>query len=179
MSAVFETAPYQNLTLTGPMGVGKSTVGRAVAQRLGAPFFDLENEILAREGQSAEEIRELFGEARLKTLEAETIRDLTLQRHAVIVVSGPAILDDLNRARLAEAGPILCLTCRLDEILRRMHVARGAWFHNPANRGILLSRLKREMRVTALDLPQLDTSHLSLEDAIAAVIAFWLEHARF
>ena len=48
MSAVFETAPYQNLTLTGPMGVGKTTIGRAVARRLGAQFADLENEILAR-----------------------------------------------------------------------------------------------------------------------------------
>ncbi|MGQ9849564.1 MAG: shikimate kinase [Aggregatilineaceae bacterium] len=179
MSAVFETAPYQNLTLTGPMGVGKTTVGREVARRLGATFFDLENEILTREGQSAEEIRELFGEARLKTVEAATIRDLTLQRHAVLVVSGPAILDDLNRARLAEAGPILCLTCRLDEILRRMHVARGAWFHNPANRAALLSRLKREMRVTTLDLPRLDTTHLPVEAVTAAVITFWLEHARF
>jgi len=178
MSAVFETAPYQNLTLTGPMGVGKTTVGRAVAQRLGAEFFDLENEILAREGQSADAIRELFGEARLKALEMTTLGDLTLRRHAVIVVGGPAVLDGANRARLAEAGPILCLTCRLDEILRRMHAARGAWFHNPANRGVLLSRLKREMRVTALDLPQLDTSRLSIEETTAAVAAYWLEHAR-
>jgi shikimate kinase len=178
MSAVFEAAPYQNLTLTGPMGVGKTTVGRAVAQRLGAEFFDLENEILARESQSTDAIRELFGEARLKALEMTAIRDLTLRRHAVIVVGGPAVLDETNRARLAEAGPILCLTCRLDEILRRMHAARGAWFHNPANRGVLLSRLKREMRVTALDLPKLDTSRLSIEETTAAVAAYWLEHAR-
>jgi shikimate kinase len=178
MSAVFERAPYQNLILTGPMGVGKTTIGRAVAQRLGAEFADLENEILAREGQSADAIRELFGEARLKALEMAAIHDMTLRRHAVIVVSGPAVLDEVNRARLAETGPILCLACRLDEILRRMHAARGAWFHSPANRGALLSRLKREMRVLALDLPQLDTSRLSVEETTAAVADYWLEHAR-
>ena len=175
---LFESAPYQNLVLTGPMGVGKSTIGRAVAQRLRAEFYDLENEILAREGQSADQIRELFGEARLKTLEMAAIRDLTLRRHAVIVVSGPAILDDTNRARLAESGSILYLTCALNEILRRMYVARGAWFHNPANRGTLLSRLKRELRVTTLDLPQLDTTRLGVEDAVVAVIEFWLSHAQ-
>ena len=178
MTTLFDTAPYQNLILTGPMGVGKSAVGRAIAQQLKAQFYDLENEILSREGQSAEEIRELFGEARLRTLEAETIRDLTFYRHAIIAVSGPALLDTVNRGRLAESGPILCLTCALNEILRRLHATRGAWFHNPANRGAMLSRLKRELGVTRLDLPQLDTSQLSTEGTTAAVIEFWFNHAR-
>jgi shikimate kinase len=178
MTTLFDSAPYQNLTLTGPMGVGKTAIGRAVARQLRAQFFDLENEILSREKQSAEQIRELFGEARLKTLEAETIRDLTLHRYTIIAVGGPAMLNEINRVRLAEGGPILCLTCTLNEILRRLHVARGAWFHNPANRGVVLSRLKRELGVTRLDLPRLDTSQLSVEDTTAAVIEFWLNHAR-
>jgi shikimate kinase len=175
---LFDSAPYQNLILTGPMGVGKTTIGRAVAQQLEAEFFDLENEILTREGQSTDEIRTLFGEARLKALEASTIRDLTLRRQAVLIISGTAILDDTNRVRLAESGPVLCLTCALNEILRRMHAARGAWFHNPANRGILLSHLKRELRVTTLELSQLDTSRLAVEDTVAAVVEFWLDHAK-
>ena len=175
---LFDSAPYQNLTLTGAMGVGKTAVGREVARRLSAEFYDLENEILNREGQSAEQIRALFGEARLKTLETETIRDLTLRRHAVIAVSGPALLREENRARLVEAGLVLCLTCALNEILRRLHAARGAWFHNPANRGVMLSRLKRELAVVSLDLPQLDTTPLSIEETADAVIEFWLSHAR-
>jgi shikimate kinase len=178
MTTVFDSAPYQNLTLTGPMGVGKTAIGRAIARQLKAQFFDLENEILNREGQSAEQIRELFGEARLKALEGETIRDLSLYRHTIMAVGGPAMLNEVNRARLLEAGPILCLTCTLNEILRRLHGARGAWFHNPANRGVILSRLKRELGVTRLDLPKLDTSQLSVEETTAAVIEFWFNHAR-
>jgi shikimate kinase len=178
MTILYESAPYQNLILTGPMGVGKTVVGRAVAQRLKAQFFDLENEILSREGQSAEQIRALFGEARLRALEAEAIRDLTLYRHALISVSGPALLDASNRERLNAGGPILCLTCAINEILRRLHAARGAWFHNPANRGVMLSRLKRELGVTRLDLPQLDTSQLSIEQTTDAVIEFWFDHAQ-
>lgn len=175
---IFDAAPYQNLILAGAMGVGKTTIGRAVAQQFNAQFFDLENEILAREGQSADEIREIFGESRLKTLETETIRDLVLQRHTVLAISGPALLDDINRSRLAATGPMLILTCTLNEILRRMYVARGAWFHNPAHRAVLLSRLKRELRTTTLDLPKMDTSRLSIEETTAAVIQFWQEHAR-
>ncbi len=178
MTTIFDSAPYQNLILTGPMGVGKTTIGRAVAHQLNTGFFDLENEILAREGQSANAIRETFGEARLKALEADAIRDLTLRRNSVITISGPAMLDDLNRARLMESGVVLCLTCALDEILRRVYVARGAWFHNPANRGTLLSRLKRELRVATLDLPKLETTDLSIDAATEAVREFWLSHAR-
>ncbi len=175
---IFDAAPYQNLILAGAMGVGKTTIGRVVAQRFNAPFFDLENEILAREGQSADEIREMFGESRLKTLETDTIRDLVLQRHAVLAISGPALLNEENRSRLIATGPVLILTCTLNEILRRMYIARGAWFHNPSNRAVLLSRLKRELRTTTLDLPQMDSSRLSIEETTAAVIEFWQTHAR-
>lgn len=171
-----ETPPYLNLVLTGPMGVGKTAVGKAVARRFAATFLDLENEILAREGQAADEIRELFGGARLKALEATLIRDLTLQRQAVLSISGPAVTDEANRARLAESGVIMCLTCSINEILRRLHVARGAWFHSPYNRAVMLSRLKREWQVTTLDLPKLDTTRLAVEDAASIVIEFWLTH---
>lgn len=172
-----ENAPYRSLSLTGPMGVGKTPIGRLVARKLGATFFDLETEILTREGQSVDEIRELFGEARLNALETTAIRDLSLNRHAVLVISGSAMLDESSRARLAEMGPVLTLTCAVNEILRRLYVTRGAWFHNPNNRATLLSRLKREWRVTTLDLPQLDTSGLSVDQAADAVIEFWLRHA--
>jgi shikimate kinase len=175
---IFAGAPYQNLTLTGSMGVGKTAVGRAVAQRLGAEFYDLENEILSREGQSPEQIRELLGEARVKTLEDEMIRELSLRRHAVIAINGPALLRAENRARLTESGPILHMTCALNEVLRRLHAGRGAWFHNPAHRGLLLSRLKRELAVGALDLPQLDTTQLGIDEAVDAVVRFWLSHAQ-
>lgn len=179
MSTVFDSAPYENVILTGPMGVGKTSVARDVVARLDAEYYDLENEILAREGQSAAQIRELFGEARLKTIEADTIREMALRRHAVLVVAGTALLEETNRARLAETGLILCMTCTLNEILRRLYIARGAWFQNPTNRGVILSRLKREMRLMALDLPQLDTTRLSPDDTTAAVIDFWLSKARF
>lgn len=175
---IFDSAPYQNLTLTGPMGVGKTSIGRRVAQQLGAEFYDLDNEILAREGQSADEIRELYGEARLKTLETQVIRELTLRRHAIIAVGGAAMLQAINRSRLMDTSSVLCLTCALNEILRRLHVARGAWFHNPANRGVLFSRLKRELGVTALDLMQLDTTRLSSDETTTAVIEFWFSRAQ-
>ncbi|NDJ79277.1 MAG: AAA family ATPase [Chloroflexi bacterium] len=174
---VFDAAPYRTLTLTGPMGVGKTTIGREIARQLKAELYDLDNEILAREGQSSDQIREIFGEARLKTLEREAVHELSLRRSAVIVINGTAMLDEINRQRMVEAGSVLCLSCALNETLRRLHVARGAWFQSPYNRATIISRLKRERAVLTLELLQLDTSLLSVEETVAAVKQFWFEHA--
>jgi len=174
---LFEGAPYFNLVLTGPKGAGKTTIGRIVGSRLRVEVFDLETEILTREGRPADEIRELFGEARLKALESTAIGDLALRRQSVLIIPGAAMLEETNRARLAESGAILCLTCPLNEQLRRLHVARGAWFHSPYNRATLLSRIKREQAVKSLGLTMLDTSRVSSEEAAGAAIAFWRERA--
>lgn len=174
---LFESAPYFNLILTGPKSVGKTTIGRIVGSRLGVEVADLEAEILAREGQSADEIRELFGEARLKALESSAIGALVLRRQSILIIPGAAMLDESNRSRLAASGAILCLTCPLNEQLRRLHVARGAWFHNPYNRATMLSRLKREQAVKTLGLMMLDTSRVTAEAAASAAIEFWRERA--
>lgn len=172
---LYDGAPYFNLILTGPKGVGKTTIGRLIGSRLAVDVFDLETEILAREGQSADEIRALFGEARLKALESAAIGELVLRRQSVLIIPGTAMLEETNRSRLAESGVILCLTCPLNELLRRLHAARGAWFHNPYNRATMLSRLKREQTVTTLGLTTLDTSRLAVEAAADAAIEFWRE----
>ena len=86
------------------------------------------------------------------------------------------MLEETNRSRLAESGVMLCLVCPLNEQLRRLHAARGAWFHNPYNRATMLSRLKREQAVTALGLTTIDTSRLSAEAAADTAIELWQEH---
>lgn len=174
---VLNRVPYRNLTLTGHMGVGKTAVARAIAEQLEIDYYDVENEIALQEGQSAAEIRELFGEARLRTLEAEIVSNLGLVRGAVIAVSGATLLDTTNLETLRGTGPVLCLTAALDEVLRRMHVASGANFHSPDVRSVALGRLKREWRILEVDLPQLDTTSLSVEEAAQRAIQFWRQQA--
>ncbi len=174
---VINRIPYRNLILTGYMGVGKTVVGRSIAKQLDIPFHDIESEIELREGQSAESIRDLFGESRLRTLEAELVREMALVRQAVVVVNGPTLLDTANLERLRETGPVLCLTAVLNEVLRRLHVAQGARFHSPNARATALGRLKREQRVLELALPQLDTTGLTIEVVTERAIQFWMEHA--
>lgn len=174
---VINRIPYRNLVLTGYMGVGKTAVGRAIAHKLAIDFYDIENEIQLREGQSAEAIRSLFGEARLRTVEADLIRELVLVRSSIIAVNGPTLFETVNQQKLRETGPILCLTATLNEILRRLHVVQGARFHNPDARATALGRLKREMHILDLELPQLDTTGLTIDTVTERAIQFWMDRS--
>jgi shikimate kinase len=99
-----KAAPYFNLILAGTMGVGKREVAQQIAEHFGAPLRDLDAEIEASEGMPPLRVRELFGEARLTSLEADLCREMALQRSAVIAVSASVMLNEANRTRLLETG---------------------------------------------------------------------------
>jgi shikimate kinase len=168
--------PYHNLILTGYMGGRKLNVVRLVAQQAGVPFVDLETEIQLREGSTPDDIRQLFGESRLRSIENTLCREFALQRGAVVSVNGPALLDITNRERLVASGPILVLTCALNEVLRRLYVSQGARFHDPKVRAAALNHIRREQQVLQIrELPTLDTTYLSLEQVADKAIEFWFQ----
>ncbi len=170
------STPYHNLILAGYMGIGKITVGRNIAERLDVPFIDLDTEIQLREGMASSEIRQLFGESRLRALEVGLCRELALRRSAVISVSGPTLLDADNRERLVTSGPILVLTCALNEILRRLYANQGARFHDPKVRSTAINQVRRERQIHQIaGLATLDTTHLTVEQIVDQAIAFWYE----
>lgn len=175
---VISLVPYRNLILTGSVGSGKTGVARLIAQKMeGVNFVDVETEIERREGYPPEQLRAIFGMARLRSAETQLIQEISLHRSTIIAVSGSTMLDPPSFERLQETGPILCLTAELGELLRRLHVQRGGWFHEPNNRATLIGKLKRERQVLALDIPRLDTSALSLEAVAEQAIEFWRSHA--
>jgi shikimate kinase len=89
--------------LTGFMGCGKSTVGRLLAQRLGVPFVDLDQEIEGRAGRTVREIFELHGEAAFRRLENEALR-ATLESPDVVVATGGGTMVFEGNYRLIQAG---------------------------------------------------------------------------
>mgnify|MGYP000963490188 CR=1 FL=1 len=95
------SAPERHLVLVGLMGTGKSTVGRAVAERLGRSFVDTDIEIERRSGRS---VRELFGdegEAGFRDRETEVLLDLLGgDEPLVIACGGGIVLRDVNRTAL-------------------------------------------------------------------------------
>ncbi len=168
--------PYKNLVLTGFLGVGKTTIGRHLSQRLSVELFDIDEEIELRELMSVAKIREVYGESRLRALEHELCRQAALMRQAVVVVPGAAMIDPRNYTVLTDSGQIVCLTCELGEALRRLHLASEQQYRDKDIRHRMLGRLRRERKIIDdARLLQLDTTHLSIEEELDLLVEFWIK----
>ena len=108
-----------SLFLTGPMGAGKSTIGRQLSKRLKRPFHDSDHEIEQRTGVDIPLIFELEGEAGFRKREAAVIDELTLLPDIILATGGGAILDPANRQHLGERGTVIYLHTSVDQQLRR------------------------------------------------------------
>ena len=89
-----------NIFLVGPMGAGKSTVGKQLAKSLGRDFFDSDKEIERRTGVSISWIFEMEGEAGFRAREQKVIEELTDMKNIVLATGGGAILSADNRRAL-------------------------------------------------------------------------------
>jgi len=114
----------QNLFLVGPMGAGKSAVGRQLARTLHLDFVDSDEEIESRTGVDIPFIFEKEGEAGFRKREAAVIGDLSLQEGIVLATGGGAILDPQNRNHLGARGFVIYLHTSVDQQLSRTRKGR-------------------------------------------------------
>ncbi len=105
--------------LVGMMGAGKSTVGPALAVRLGLPFLDTDREIVRQSGREIEKIFAEEGESVFRALEAEVIAKLAGEP-AVVALGGGAIAPPGAAQRLASLGTLVYLWASPEELLRRV-----------------------------------------------------------
>src|SRR4051794_34907941 len=96
-----------NVFLVGPMGAGKSTIGRALAAQLDRTFQDSDHEIELRTGAPVALIFEIEGEAGFRLRESTVIDDLTRAKDLVLATGGGAVLSEDNRYRLRERGIVV------------------------------------------------------------------------
>ena len=109
----------RNVYLIGPMGSGKTAVGRRLAALLGKEFFDSDAEIEKRTGVDIRYIFEKEGEVRFREREREVIADLTALPDVVVATGGGVILEPKNRERLAATGVVVYLETGIDTLVRR------------------------------------------------------------
>ena len=114
----------RNVYLIGPMGSGKTAVGRRLAALLGLEFIDSDAEIERRTGVDIRYIFEKEGEARFRERERDVIADLTALQGVVVATGGGVILDPKNRERLAETGTTVYLETTIDTLVRRTKAAK-------------------------------------------------------
>jgi shikimate kinase len=108
-----------SLFLTGPMGAGKSTIGRQLSRQLRMTFYDSDREIENRTGVDIPLIFELEGEQGFRKRERLVIDELTSLPNIVLATGGGAILDADNRKHLAERGLVIYLHASVNQQLDR------------------------------------------------------------
>jgi len=115
----------KNVYLVGPMGSGKTAVGKRLAALLGRQFFDSDAEIERRTGVDIRFIFEKEGEARFREREREVIADLTALDGVIVATGGGAVLDPATRARLSSTGTVVYLQATVDAQLHRTKPSRN------------------------------------------------------
>ncbi len=127
--------------LVGPMGAGKSTIGRCLADRLGREFCDTDHEIERRTGASVSLIFAVEGEAGFRRWESLVLQDLAERSRVVVATGGGAILAPANRALLKAHGKTVYLHADGATLWERVRRDR----HRP-----LLQTVDPQARVEAL-----------------------------
>src|SRR6184192_609654 len=111
--------------LIGPMGSGKTAVGRHLARALGLPFHDSDAEIERRTGVDIPFIFEKEGEAGFRQREREAIDALTALPRIVLATGGGAVLLPENRRHLAERGCVVYLETSVAQQAHRVRLGRN------------------------------------------------------
>ena len=109
----------RNIYLVGPMGSGKSAVGRILARMVEAPFLDSDAEIEKRTGVDISYIFEREGELRFRQREREAIEALTAIEPLVMATGGGAILLPENRTLLAQRGSVIYLMTSVEQLYKQ------------------------------------------------------------
>jgi shikimate kinase len=170
--AADRSAPH--LVFVGLAGSGKTTVGRAVAERLGRPFVDLDQEILQREGKAT--VGEVFrarGEAWFRRLEADLTRELAGKSGMVIAPGGGWIMTPGSLEAMQAVSYLIYLKVSPETALARIGADRS-------NRPLLdhpdpVGELRQQLNVRGTRYEQADivvnAEAVAVEEIVASVVA--------
>lgn len=175
--------PSPNLFLIGPMGAGKSTLGRRLAARFALPCVDLDAEIEARTGASVATIFEIEGEAGFRRRESELLAECVRRDGIVLATGGGAVLAPANRALLRARGFVVWLQATVQQQLKRLARDRQRPLLDAPDREARLARLAEERDPIYRDLADLavegsnDAGPRVAARIVALLDARWQRHA--
>ena len=134
----------QNIFLVGLMAVGKTTVGRVLAESLGMDFFDTDHEVELRAGADIGWIFDVEGEQGFRDREQCVVDELTQKHGVVLATGGGVILNVRNRAALSARGTVVHLDSSVKRLVERTHNDRQRPLLQQGSAKQTLTRLKRE-----------------------------------
>ncbi|MBS64106.1 shikimate kinase [Salinisphaera sp. C84B14] len=118
-------AANPNIYLVGPMGAGKTTIGRRIAEIKGMTFVDSDHEVEKRTGVDISFIFDMEGEDGFRKREREMIAELSEQPNTVMATGGGAILDESTRDLLSARGVVVYLQTSLEQQIARTRKANN------------------------------------------------------
>jgi shikimate kinase len=136
--------------LVGPMGVGKSTVGALLAERLGCVYRDTDDDIVAEQGRTIADIFVDDGEPVFRAIEKRAVRTALAEHDGVLALGGGSVLDADTRALLAGA-PVVYLSMDVEEAVQRtgLNAARPLLAVNPRRQWRELMEARRHLYTEA------------------------------
>ncbi|MDT0404484.1 MULTISPECIES: shikimate kinase [Streptomyces] len=134
------------IVLIGPMGVGKSTVGRLLAERLNVAYRDTDDDIVTAEGRTIADIFVDEGEPAFRVIEKRAVRTALAGHEGVLALGGGAILDPETRALLA-GQRVVYLSMDVEEAVKRtgLNAARPLLAVNPRKQWRELMEARRHL----------------------------------
>ena len=160
--------PASNLVLVGPMGAGKSSIGRYLARGFGLQFVDLDREIERRTGASVRMIFDCEGEAGFRVRERTALADVLAGSGRVLATGGGSVLDDRNRSLMRERGYVVYLMVSVAGQLQRLGRDRSRPLLAGADREEVLQRLAGERGALYREVADLEFDTGSAAAATAA-----------
>ena len=109
----------KNIVLVGPMGSGKTTVGRRLAHELNQDFFDTDHEIIDKTGVTIDHIFDIEGEEGFRERESKILENLCQMSNIILATGGGIVILSKNRKILQNVGLVVYLTSSVDQLLRR------------------------------------------------------------
>ncbi|TQV72652.1 shikimate kinase AroK [Exilibacterium tricleocarpae] len=113
-----------NIILVGPMGAGKSTIGRVLAAQLNLPFEDSDRVIETRTGADIPWIFDVEGEQGFRQRESAVLRELVQAQGLVLATGGGIVMREENRRCLNSGGQVVYLTASIEQLLERTYKDR-------------------------------------------------------
>jgi shikimate kinase len=113
------------IVFVGPMGAGKTTIGKILAKELGFQFYDSDKEIEKKTGANIPWIFDVEGESGFREREAAVIKELSELKRVVLATGGGAMMRPENRDAVTKSGFVIYLNTSVDQQYQRTHKDRN------------------------------------------------------
>ena len=163
-----------NIFIVGPMGSGKSTVGKIISDELFLNFFDTDDEIESRTGASIDWIFDLEGEEGFRKRESSILEEMVKQNSIVLSTGGGIILSDSNREMLSSRGTVFYLSTPISVQIERTSKDKDRPLLKNGDPKEILTRLQKERKDLYESVSDhiIDTENKSSQEVASEIINF-------